>query len=645
MQVDECLASRVKNTNPTVSQTTDILQRCVVCTLPHGTCKHDQQWFVSRDCESILDPLPKDSVELTMDDISDVLTPVSTQTARVTTEPGAGASSLPHLRWETLSPQPASKLSDCEIDLSTSCPRAGHTMVLLDGPGSYTEDTRLLVVFGGVTSTEHEEIHGIKATPECRGRLPRQTLSYNSDIWVFRLGRRTWHCPDVKGELPRGRYGHVSLALGSEMMWMFGGRMDGGSQAGDTFVFNTAKMHWERLNVGGGAGPTPSPRVWSAAAKVGERIFLFGGADLERGQNFDDLWAWSNDTRHWEEQIVVGTPPLSRYGHALLACPNGQVLIFGGCCVSTSAEEALPTDHKQLKSRVRVAADRVIQAYQFEDAELGGSMPTLNHIRGGNLRKSHPRSNDNGTAWQTLKFHSRKQAQHAAAVAAREKETDLREEQLRAVLNEQAAMAYWAKLHSQHPLKHIDVTFLDTENMMWGATNPQPSRRGRSTLPIARMHFSAIVIDQKVVLWGGCFPTSRRLELSDEGVYVFDLVNRRWNRAAGQHQQEGIKPLVDAAFGQLRRAERALYEAKQRAMALGAPRGRTLQVRGLTLFGANTALFGDALVGYAGLSRVAPPGSNHIYIFNPGHKMSFSHSILRGNGTTYPILSGRQVVF
>lgn len=99
------------------------------------------------------------------------------------------------------------------------------------------------------------------------------------------------------------------------------------------------------------------------------------------------------------------------------------------------------------------------------------------------------------------------------------------------------------------------------------------------------MHFSAIVIDQKVVLWGGCFPTSRRFEISDDGVCVFDLVHRRWSRAVGQQHQEGIKPLVDAALGQLRRAERTLYEAKQRAMALGAPRGRTLQVRGLTLFG------------------------------------------------------------
>lgn len=398
MQVDECLASREKSTSPTASQTTDILQRCVVCTLPHGTCKHDQQWLESQDCESILDPLPKDSVELTMDDISDVLTPVLTQATGVTTEPDDGASSLSHQRWETLSPQPASKLSDCEIDLSTPCPRAGHTMMLLDGPESFTEDTRLLVIFGGVTSTEHEEIHGAKGPPECGGGLSRRTLSYNPDIWVFRLGRRTWHCPDVTGELPRGRYGHVSLALGSEMMWMFGGRMKGGSQTGDTFVFNTENMHWERTNIKGGAGPTPSPRVWSAAAKVGERIFLFGGADLKRGRIFDNLWAWSSDTRHWEEQIVIGTPPLSRYGHALLACPDGHVLVLGGCCVSTSAEEALPTDHEQLKLRVRVAADRVVRAYQLEDAEvvigaldnyleLGGSIPALDHLRGGNLRK------------------------------------------------------------------------------------------------------------------------------------------------------------------------------------------------------------------------------------------------------------------
>ena len=590
VQVDECLTAWEKGNTSAAAKASDVLQRCIVCTLPHGTCKHNKQWLDNRHLHSILDPLPIDRVEETMDDISDVLTPAPV--ARVTVEPDDGAPSFSHIHWETLSPQPTRELLDWKVDVSTPCSRAGHTMVLLNGPGSFTEDTRLLVVFGGVSSTEQTGNHDWLNAPseDEQGGLPLRTMSYITDVWLFRVSHRTWYCPHITGELPRGRYGHVSLALDSELMWMFGGRLEGGSQGGDTFVLNVREMKWERTNVEGGAGTTPSPRVWSAAARIGERVLLFGGADLQRGRIFDDVWIWNTENRYWEEQIVIGNPPLARYGHALLACPDGKVFVLGGCCVSTSAEDGLPTDHDKLKLQVRVAANRVTRAYQLEEAEtafkaidnyreLGSSMQDFGQLRRKSFPALYSRSNGHILAQKICKDLPRHQAQLAAAVAARERETALREEELRTTLHEQAAMTYWAKLHSRNPFKKMDATFLDTENLIWGETNPLSFGQSRSSSPAARMHFSAVLLHKKVVVWGGCFPTSRRMEVIDEGVHVFDLVHRRWGKLFGQEQREGIKPRLDSALGQLRRAERALFDAKQTAMTIGAPRGRTLQVR------------------------------------------------------------------
>lgn len=602
VQVDECLAAFDKDLAPAGWAAADPLHRCVVCTLPHGICEHTRQWFDTRDRHPILDPLPKDNVDLTMDDIADVLTPAASAVPGITTPPKS-APSLANLRWEYLRALPADEVSGKRVDLSSPSPRAGHTMVLLDGVKSYREDTRLLVVFGGVsTGRDGPQRSKLGAGAEAessdrtgagvataRTSIPQQALSYHDDIRVFRMGHRTWHCPDATGDLPDGRYGHVSLALGDEEMWMFGGRLKGGRQAGDTYLLNVQSMQWDKTNTGGDGEPNPAPRTWSAAVKVREHVLLFGGADLRSGRILNDVWMWNIQTRRWGEQIVVGTPPLARYGHVLLACPDGQVLVLGGCCVCSSEEEGLPSDHDRLQLRVRVAADNVNRAYRLEEAEaavgafdnyldLGGSVSGLGRLCSSNDSSFHCScSKEYCSTREPWKRLSRRQAQLAAAVAARERDTAFREEKLREVLHEQAAMTYWARSHARHPLKYLDVVFLDTENMIWGAINPAVGR-GDATQPVARMHFSAVALGHKVVLWGGCLPTSKLVEMVDGDIHVFDLVHRRWSRHVGERHPEGIKPRLDAAVGQLRRAERTLFEATQRAMTLGAPGGRTMQV-------------------------------------------------------------------
>lgn len=592
-KVDECLSAWEKGRAPAAEAAPDPLHRCVVCTLPHGGCEHTQKWLEGRERQAILEPLPKDGVDLTMDDISDVLAPTSLASIGTNVDTNSDPS-LANLRWETLSPQPADELSGEKVDLSSPSSRSGHTMVLLDRAGGLLEDTRVLVVFGGVSTansdtrrdtrrsaTAAEESSDLNDTRSVR--IPQHALHYHADVRVFNIGLSTWHCPDATGDLPVGRYGHVALALDSETMWVFGGRLKGGLQASDTHTLNVRNMRWDRTNARGDDGLGPSPRFWSAAVKVRQRILLFGGADLITGRIFDDVWTWDIQTRCWTEQIVVGTPPPARYGHVLVACPQGQVLVLGGCCVSTSAEDGLPADNDRLHLRVRVAANLVDRAYELEEAEiavgafdayaeLGRSVPGWARPRGRDKSSSRASGREE---WRRL---SRRQAQLAAAIAARENDTNLREAELREVLFEQAAMTYWAKLHSRHPLKELDMMFLDTESMIWGAGNPPPVGGGKTTPPSARMHFSAVRLGHKVMLWGGCFPTSKRMNIVEGGVHIFDLDRRRWSTAVGERHPEGIRPRLDAAVGQLRRAERALFEATQRAMTLGAPGGRTMQV-------------------------------------------------------------------
>lgn len=538
-----------------------------------------------------------------MDDLSDVL-----QQAPVDL-PHSNDQSLPpamsNLHWETLCPQPADEISGTKVDLSSPASRAGHTMVLLNGTGSLVEDTRLLIVFGGVSRASREpwqQDSGAKGIEYANGSSDRrndhqeQALSYHPDVRIFRVGISTWHKPETIGDTPEGRYGHVSLALDSDLMWMFGGRLQGGRQDGDTYLLDVRQMCWENTNDTRHGRRGPAARVWSAGVKVRERVLLFGGADIRSGRILDDVWAWDVATRTWTEHIVVGTPPLARYGHALLACSDKQVVVLGGCCVSSTAENGLPPDYDRMQLRVRVAADNVNRAHKLEEAhlavgalanffELGGvSWPigcTVNHDRRARCSDPLGKVPAERARWRDL---SRGQALFAAAVAARERDTALQEKKLRAVLYETAASSYWAKLQSRHPIEHLDAAFLDTDSMIWGANVSQQSSRSTrrdavyTAAPAARMHFSAATINEKVIVWGGCLPTAKRMQPVDGGVYVFDVVNRRWSRPAGGQHPDGIRPRMDAAVGQVRRAARSLFEAKQRAMTMGAPAGRTMQV-------------------------------------------------------------------
>ncbi|CAM9528834.1 unnamed protein product, partial [Choristocarpus tenellus] len=590
LQVDECLRVWKDGHGSLPPVPLNPFHRCVVCTLPHGTCRHTKEWLDSRAEDPILEPLPRDNIEISMDDVSDVLnqTPVAVGSlGEVNPTPPLQA-----LRWETLVPEKADEISLKKLDLSSPSSRSGHSMVLLEGPGSWREDTRMLIVFGGVTMkgqgtfepylTVLDSMHVETTPPETSdsSNRGRQNMVYCDEVFVFRGGHSTWHRPKMAGKLPAGRYGHVALPLEGEVMWMFGGRVRKGGQVGDTFLLHTRSMRWEQTNYKGDGWPGPEPRFWSSAIKVRERILLFGGADIRSGRNLNDLWAWDISTRRWTEQIVVGTPPLARHGHKLINCPDGRALVLGGCCVRYSEEEGLAQEREDTQMQIRIAADRVTRAYDLEEAEvsIGGLASYMEISKSVPKDPSTPYGNtpfSSRVACQAWKRLLRQQAQLATNVASREIGTALLEADLKRLLHSNAVSAHWAHLQASHPLEHLDLTWLDTENMIWEVPTFPPVT-GR--FPCARMHFSANLIGQKVIVWGGCRPTIKKLIQTDENVYVLDLFSLRWSSPLGEGTSNAVQPRVTAAEGQLRRVQRTLQDAKQRAMTLGVPGGRTMQV-------------------------------------------------------------------
>lgn len=581
-QVDENRTAWEKDRVPR-KLVTDLHHRCVVCTLPHGSCQHSREWVEMRNKQTILDNLPKDSVELIMDDISDVLPPASEDVYSRSGYKTPSTIQCPTLKWRIVCSHPSDKISGKQVDLSSPQTRVYHTMVQLHESESFTNDTTLLVVFGGICNACDDSVYldkiigvnseGGNGDPASDSKTSSQSFSFPSDVSIFHVAHSKWFRPELKGHLPPGRYGHVAISLNRTTMWMFGGRLENADQDGDTYILSLRDMEWERIDRKDHKTPSPSARVWSAAAKVGNRVILFGGVDLVSGQLFNDVWTWDVVARRWIDQVVIGVPPLARYGHALLACRDKRVLILGGCCVSTVADKALPLSQNERHRRVCDAAEELSRAYHLEEAELTLGM-FVNYANIGNIAppaNRHPK--------RFSKDLSQRRARLAAAVAAREKDVAKRAKALNDALLEDEALTYWARLHSRNPLGQVDATFLNTDSMAWEVKLTESRRQNERMVPSARMHFSAVMIEQSVIVWGGSHPTAERMLPVEDGVHIFDTSTCTWSRPPGYENPDGIQPLLEAARQKSCRAQRALFQAKQRAMSLGAPGGRTLQVQ------------------------------------------------------------------
>lgn len=142
------------------------------------------------------------------------------------------------------------------------------------------------------------------------------------DTWLWD-GRRWMEAP---GPGPGPREG-AAMAFDSkrDRVVLFGGA-HGDEALGDTWEWDGAK--WSRVAT---TGPSPRfPGAFALDAARGQVVF-FGGhrADGQRFETLDDTWTW--DGKAWTQVVEMSTKPSARDGARAVFDPAGQrVLLFGG---------------------------------------------------------------------------------------------------------------------------------------------------------------------------------------------------------------------------------------------------------------------------------------------------------------------------
>ena len=141
----------------------------------------------------------------------------------------------------------------------------------------------------------------------CRFGGTNGTQWFN-DVWAYDPTPGTWSQLDCIGYIPAPREGH-SAALVGDVMYVFGGRTEEGTDLGDLAAFRISSRRWYTFQ---NMGPAPSPRSGHSMTAYGKMIVVLAGEPSSIPRNDGELsLVYVLDTakiRYPNDQQIQQTP-------------------------------------------------------------------------------------------------------------------------------------------------------------------------------------------------------------------------------------------------------------------------------------------------------------------------------------------------
>ena len=129
-----------------------------------------------------------------------------------------------------------------------------------------------------------------------------------NDVWSYDPRLVAWQQLDCIGYIPAPREGH-SAALVNDVMYIFGGRTEDGTDLGDLAAFKVTSRRWFTFQ---NMGPAPSPRSGHSMTAFGKQIVVLAGEPSSAPRNVDELsMVYVLDTgkiRYPDAQQIQQTP-------------------------------------------------------------------------------------------------------------------------------------------------------------------------------------------------------------------------------------------------------------------------------------------------------------------------------------------------
>lgn len=167
--------------------------RCVVCTLPVGSCKHTSTW-IKQNYSSALKDFASSQLENELDNVLGILG----KHEDIITAPQIGEVDLNTIKWTEHMFRLNDKIGDEHVPIALPTERGWHS---LEKVGKY------LVLFGGVRCRD-----GSAPKPFSTSFRPSSDVVYLNDVFLFDTVNVSWHILQlpIGAPAPCGRYGMVS---------------------------------------------------------------------------------------------------------------------------------------------------------------------------------------------------------------------------------------------------------------------------------------------------------------------------------------------------------------------------------------------------------------------------------------------------
>lgn len=153
------------------------------------------------------------------------------------------------------------------------------------------------------------------------------------DVWALDLATDTWSEITTTGTGPSPRSSAtVAYDAAEDRMLVFGGNTSTEgltlTGVGDMFALDLATGEWSEITAEG----APSPRLYHAAAVLGDEWLVFGGTPDFDGPYHNDVHAFDMTTDTWR-MVSGGGPssPVTRFGGGVMAdAERNRLVMFGG---------------------------------------------------------------------------------------------------------------------------------------------------------------------------------------------------------------------------------------------------------------------------------------------------------------------------
>lgn len=165
-------------------------------------------------------------------------------------------------------------------------PRYGHSVNAMTALHSKDGTLGDLYIFGGLVADQiRNDLYVLNVAPLAPG-LPPQAV-HNQILTVGLV--------ETRGEVPRPRIGHASVAVGNVLIIWGGDTKTAADPVQDPglYLLNLTTREWTRVKV---SGAMPEGRYGHAAAIVGSRFFVFGGQTDDGGFR-NDMWSFDLQNR------------------------------------------------------------------------------------------------------------------------------------------------------------------------------------------------------------------------------------------------------------------------------------------------------------------------------------------------------------